>query len=150
MISNFLRPLRLATALLVLAFGATQAAGPDVTQDRCEFAARGSFLSSAGDDRIDVSAHGVVFASSTSQAQLTVKSKYQVAQVRIAKLSTLDFHDEVVSLHPQAFEKVRLPACIMLIRKGAHKVGLLPVPGGILFVEVSDHDPPAAQVFLSR
>jgi hypothetical protein len=150
MISSFLRLLRLAPAFLVLTFGPAQTAEPVATKDRCEFGARGSFTSSAGGDRIDVSTNGVVFASSTSEAQLTVKAKYQVAQVRIAKLSMLDFHDEVVSLYPQAFEKVRLPACIMLIRNGAHKVGLLPVLGGILFVEVSDHDPPTVQVFLSR
>ena len=81
---------------------------------------------------------------------MTVKASYKVAQVRIAELPALDFHNDIVSLYPQAFEKVRFPACIMLIRRGTHKVGLLPVPGGVLFVEVSEHDPPTAQMFLSK
>lgn len=141
--------MRFVPLLLALAASAAAGAGQDLAGTRCEFGARGAFKSSTG-DRIEVSTQGVVFESSTSKAQLTVKTNYQVAQVLMAELPALDFHSDIVSLHPRAFENVRFPACIMLIRKGTHRVGLLPVRGGILLVEVSDHDPPAAQVFLSK
>jgi len=135
--------------MLALAASAEAGAGQGPSSTHCEFGARGAFKSSTG-DRIEVSTQGVVFESGTSKAQLTVKTNYQVAQVRIAELPALDFHSDIALLYPRAFENVRFPACIMLIRKDAHRVGLLPVPGGVLFVEVSDHDPPAAQVFLSK
>lgn len=147
MISSLVQSVRLAPLFLALFFGAAAIAGQDFAGQSCDFGARGIFRSSAG-DRIDVSAQGLVFENSTSRAQLTVKANYQVAQVRIAELPSLDFYGEIVSLYPRAFDSVRLPACVMLIRKGAHRAGLLPVSGGILFVEVSDHDPPSAQVFL--
>jgi hypothetical protein len=149
MISEVLPLLRHVPLLLALAGSAAAGAGQDPAGTRCEFGARGAFKSSSG-DRIEISTQGVVFQSSTSRAHLTVKTNHQVAQVRIADPSALDFYSDIVSLYPRVFENVRFPACIMQIRKRNHRVGLLPVPGGILFVEVSDHDPPTTQVFLSK
>ncbi len=150
MTSDLSRIAALAATLLALSVG--EAGSKDVrnVQATCSFQPLGSFAAAASGNRLTVSNQGAQFFSSTSQARLTIQSNYRISQVLVTDLTSLDFYRDVLSLHPSVFDEVRLPTCVMVIHKGAHRVGLLPIGRGVLFVEVSAHDPPTAQVYLAQ
>jgi hypothetical protein len=77
---------------------------------------------------------------------LTVKQKYQVA----TKGTDLESYKQIVSLYPHAFDRIRFPACMMIVNKGKYLAALAPLPQGLLFLEASDVDPPVIQRFVAK